>query len=162
MVGVNPDKSRFIYLEGAFSENTFREFKQFLSTVDDDITEIKINSNGGTVNSAMQLGAYIHDQGWSTGIDDEMRCYSACSFVFFAGKEKSLSGKALLGLHRPYLPGVKDTPQMIRKIKKEYISYWNYIGAPKSLYDEMMDVERDDLFLLNKYNINDYVDVEIN
>lgn len=161
MVGYNDDGSPFLYLEGEFGVNTYKNFLQYLKESSIKFKEIKINSNGGVVATAMQIGAYVHDHRWSTGVDKEMRCLSACGFVYFAGVKKSLQGKAVVGLHRPYLPGVPDTLRSIRQTKRAYISYWNYIRAPKSVYDEMMDVDRDNLFILDRHNINDYIDVTI-
>jgi len=161
MVGYNSDGTPFLYLEGEFGANTYKEFLHYLQNASIDFKEIKINSNGGVLASAMQIGAYVYEHKWKTGVDKEMRCLSACSFVYFAGREKSLQGEAVVGLHRPYLPNVADTPNSIRKTKRGYIGYWNYIHAPKSLYDEMMNVDRDALFILNRENINDYVDVKL-
>jgi len=161
MVGYNSDGTVFLYLEGEFGVDTYKEFLHYLQSSSIDFKEIKINSNGGVLASAMQIGAYVYDHKWKTGVDREMRCFSACSFVYFAGRDKSLQGEAVVGLHRPYLPNVADTPSLIRKTKREYIGYWNYIHAPKSLYDEMMDVDRDALFILNRKNINDYIDVTL-
>jgi ATP-dependent protease ClpP protease subunit len=161
MVGINNDGSEFIYLEGEFGVDTYKNFLKFIKQTDLNTLEIKINSNGGLVSTAMQIGEYIKENKWNTGVDKEMKCMSACAFVYFAGKKKSLQGEAVIGLHRPYYPNIPDTEKNIRKIKKDYISYWNYIHASKSLYDEMMDVDRNNLFILNKNNINDYVDVEI-
>jgi len=161
MVGYNSDGSVFLYLEGAFNINTYKNFLNYIHQSAIDFKEIKINSNGGVVATAMQIGAYVHEHHWKTGVDKEMRCLSACSFVYFAGDEKSLQGEAVVGLHRPYIPNVPDTPSSIRNVKRAYIGYWNYIHAPKSVYDEMMDVDRDNLFILNRDNINDYIDVTI-
>ena len=161
MVGYNSDGSAFLYLEGEFNVNTYKNFLHYLNESDMDFKEIKINSNGGVMATAMQIGAYVYKHKWNTGVDKEMRCLSACSFVYFAGKSKSLQGGAIVGLHRPYMPNVADTPQSIRKTKRAYLGYWNYIHASKSVYDEMMDVDRDNLFILNRKNINDYVDVTI-
>lgn len=162
MMGINPDGSEFVYMEGEFGTHTYTNFKKFIKTNSSQVKEIKISSNGGLVSTAMQIGAYVHDNKWSTGADKEMHCYSACGFVYFAGKNKSLQGRATVGLHRPYFPAVPDTPSSIQNTKNSYINYWNYIHAPKSVYDEMMDVSRDDLFILNKNNINDYINVQIN
>lgn len=161
MIGINKDGSEFVYLEGEFGENTYINFIEFIKKLNTSAIEIKINSNGGLLSTAMQIGAYVKEHRWDTGLDKEMLCYSACSFVYFSGNEKSLQGKAKVGLHRPYLPEVKDTLQSIRKVKRDYISYWNYIRAPKSIYDEMMAVDRDNLFILDRSNINDYIDVKI-
>jgi len=161
MVGYNSDGSPFLYLEGEFGVDTYKEFLHYLQKSSINFKEIKINSNGGVVATAMQIGAYIYEHKWQTGVDKEMRCLSACSFVYFAGREKSLQGEAIVGLHRPYILNVPDTLRSIRSAKREYISYWNYIRAPKSVYDEMMDVARDALFILNSKNINDYIDVKL-
>ena len=162
MLGINQDGSEFIYLEGEFGVNTYENFLTFMKKTDTTAKEIKINSDGGLVSTAMQLGSYIYENKWNTGVDKEMHCFSACGFVYFAGKTKSLQGKALVGLHRPFLPEVEDTEKSIRKIKSDYISYWNYIHASKSVYDEMMEIDRDNLFILDRKIINDYVDVQIN
>lgn len=161
MMGINKDNSYFVYLEGAFGKETYRNFLKFLKNVPDSVKEIKINSNGGVLATAMEIGAFVHKNRWDTGVDKEMKCMSACGFVYFAGKNKSLQGKAVVGLHRPYYPDIPDTQKMVRKIKKDYISYWNYIRAPKSIYDEMMEVDRDDLFILDRNNINEYIDIKI-
>ena len=162
MLGINQDGSEFIYLEGEFGANTYKNFLTFMKKTDTTAKEIKINSNGGLVSTAMQLGSYVYENKWSTGVDKEMHCFSACGFVYFAGRSKSLQGKALIGLHRPYVADVKDTNKSIRKTKRNYLSYWNYIHASKSVYDEMMEINRDNLFILDRHNINDYVDVQIN
>ena len=160
MVGYNKDNSRFIYMEGEFGVDTYRNFLKYIKNFK-DIKEIKINSNGGLVATAMKIGSYIKEHKYNTGVDDEMHCYSACGFVYFAGAKKSLQGGAKIGLHRPYIPNQKDTPKSIRRVKKEYISYWRYIKAPMDLYYEMMDVDRDNLFILDRNNINEYVDAKI-
>ncbi len=162
MLGINKNGSEFIYLEGEFGVNTYKNFLTFMKQTDTTAKEIKINSYGGLVSTAMQLGSYVYENKWSTGVDKEMHCFSAGGFVYFAGRSNSLQGKALIGLHRPYLEEVEDTEKSIRKIKSDYISYWNYIHASKSIYDEMMEIGRDNLFILDRDNINDYVDVQIN
>ncbi len=161
MIGMNKDGSEFVYMEGEFGANTDKNFLKFIKDTGTKATEVKINSNGGLVASAMQIGSFVKENNWNTGVDKEMKCMSACSFVYFAGKEKSLQGKAVVGLHRPYNPSIPDTEKNIREIKREYISYWNYIHASKSVYDEMMEVGRDDLFILDRNNITDYIDVNV-
>jgi hypothetical protein len=161
MIGYNQDGSEFVYLEGGFGLDTYKNFLKFIKKSHTTAKEIKINSNGGLVKTAMQIGAYVHDHRWDTGVDEEMRCLSACGFVYLAGIHKTLEGRAIVGLHRPYNPNQKDTSQSISRTKKEYLSYWDYIRASKSLYDEMMEVPRDELLVLDRSNIDEYIDVDI-
>jgi hypothetical protein len=161
MIGYNKDGSEFVYMEGEFGLNTYKNFLKFLKQSSTTAKEIKINSNGGVLSVAMQIGSYIYEHNWDTGVDKEMHCYSACSFVYFAGKEKSLQGMAKIGLHRPYYPDIADTQQSILKTRREYVSYWNYIKAPIDLYYDMMDVPRDELLILDRNNIEDYIDIKL-
>lgn len=161
MVGINKDLSKFIYMEGEFDSDTYKNFLKFKNTIDKTIKELKIDSDGGLISSAMKIGTYIKKHHWNTGVDDEMHCYSACGFVYFAGKKKSLQGRGTIGLHRPYRLHVKDTAKSIQKTKREFVAYWRSIHAPMDVYYEMMDVDRDNLFILDKNNIEDYVDVKI-
>jgi len=161
MVGINKNKRKFIYMEGEFEIDTYDNFLKFIGGENKRIKEIKINSNGGVVASALKIGSYIKKHKWNTGVDDEMHCYSACGFVYFAGKQKSIQGRGKIGLHRPYMPGVEDTAQSINKTTREYRNYWGYIKAPMDLYYEMMDIDRDDLLILDKSNLGDYIKVKV-
>ena len=72
MIGINKDKSEFIYLEGKFENYTYQNFKKFMKQSSTSAKEIKINSNGGVVKTAMQIGAYVYDNKWDTGVDKEI------------------------------------------------------------------------------------------
>jgi len=77
MVGYNKDGSTFLYLEGEFGADTYKNFLKYIHNSAINFKEIKINSNGGTIATAMQIGAYVYRHKWKTGVDKEMRCLSA-------------------------------------------------------------------------------------
>lgn len=59
---------------------------------------LALNSPGGGVSSALLLAYEVHQRGIATYISSESGCYSACSFIFFAGVERAAEGE--LGVHQ--------------------------------------------------------------
>jgi hypothetical protein len=68
---------------------------------------VLLHSPGGDVDAALALAAEIRQRGLSTAIPNDFACYSACTFLFFAGKEHVVRGK--LGVHRVSMEGLDDT-----------------------------------------------------
>lgn len=57
-----------------------------------------LTSDGGLVNVALMVAREVRERGISTLIPADSACYSACSFVFFAGIARIADGE--LGLHQ--------------------------------------------------------------
>ncbi len=57
-----------------------------------ETTLVVLGSPGGLVSSALIVADDIHRLGLSTAIPKGFGCYSACSFVFLAGKERLVEG----------------------------------------------------------------------
>jgi len=57
-----------------------------------------LNSVGGAVQSALLIAEEVHARSMSTLILEESECLSACSLIFFAGKQRATFGK--LGVHQ--------------------------------------------------------------
>src|SRR5207247_8750334 len=65
---------------------------------------LRLNSRGGRIGEAYKLRDIIGPRGMTTYTSSG--CYSACTDVFLAGKERVVHQDARLGFHRPGLPGV--------------------------------------------------------
>ncbi len=68
------------------------------------ITVIHLRSQGGRLGEAEKLASHILQRRLNTYV--KVSCASACVNVFAAGKERWLSREAVLGLHKPYFPGL--------------------------------------------------------
>ena len=64
------------------------------------ISNLVLNSAGGYIGAAMEMGRVIVDFDLSTRV--EKSCLSACVILLAAGKNRHVSQGALVGLHRPY------------------------------------------------------------
>lgn len=79
-----------------------------LDTVQCKTKTVYLNSSGGLVVPALQAGALLRKQGYSTAVaEGSGKCQSACGFIYIAGVERISRGRNLLnwsgnelGLHQ--------------------------------------------------------------
>lgn len=64
------------------------------------ITELVLNSEGGQLNAALEMGRIIADFKLITSVGQT--CLSACVILLAAGRERRLKTGASVGLQRPY------------------------------------------------------------
>lgn len=57
-----------------------------------------LNSNGGDVETALAMAGEVRRRGLNTYVPANMGCYSACAYVFFAGRQHWAAGP--LGVHQ--------------------------------------------------------------
>ncbi|MHB1110927.1 MAG: peptidoglycan-binding protein, partial [Devosia sp.] len=57
-----------------------------------------LNSPGGYVDNALVVAHEVRRRGMTTLVDEGMGCYSACSYIFFAGRPRQAIGE--LGVHQ--------------------------------------------------------------
>lgn len=62
------------------------------------IREIRLHSGGGNVFSGLSIASRVHEMGLKTMIPSDAICFSACSFIFFAGSQRRAYGQ--LGVHQ--------------------------------------------------------------
>jgi peptidoglycan hydrolase-like protein with peptidoglycan-binding domain len=57
-----------------------------------------LNSPGGYVDNALQVAHEVRRRGMDTLVAEGMGCYSACAYIFFAGRNRYVEGE--LGVHQ--------------------------------------------------------------
>jgi hypothetical protein len=98
---------------------------------------VDLNSPGGNVGTAIQLGRVVRQVGALTMVGDGEGCYSACSLIYLAGVARSLGRGAKLGLHRPYaieVGSTEDYQQMLGLIR----DYLTSLNVSPRVYDIMV------------------------
>jgi ATP-dependent protease ClpP protease subunit len=74
---------------------------------------VQLNSLGGDVAAAMEIGRIIRSVDSWTTIPVEARCYSSCALIFIAGVVRWNFGQ--LRLHRPYFAAAPPSREQIEK-----------------------------------------------
>jgi hypothetical protein len=96
-------------------------------------------SNGGDIDSAMDLGRLLRKSGIFTYVAKNDQCFSACVFAFMGGERRGVAGR--LGIHRPYFLYTQDSPDRqarFRNLQRVVKGYVEEMDFPDSLYEAIM------------------------
>jgi hypothetical protein len=63
-----------------------------------------LDSPGGNVQTAIQIGLVIYNHGFSTAVADSVLCASGCGLIWLGGKEKFMGKYARIGFHAAATP----------------------------------------------------------
>ncbi len=83
-----------LHLSGSLSWGSHHEFKAFVDAQPKGaIRLLTLDSRGGSVESAMEIGRRVRKEGWATLVDARRGvCLSACTAVFAAGVRRHYVG----------------------------------------------------------------------
>jgi len=97
------DQMDAVSLNGALAEGDLQKLRD---TVDrrhwKEHLLVMFHSDGGDIREAIKIGQYIRDNEFTTAINDESICYSACFFSFIGGKLRLIKPTGKLGVHSFY------------------------------------------------------------
>lgn len=91
------DSGRTVVIEGDINWHHYTALKAALAEPN-SINWVRLHSEGGLVFAARAIASIVMEHSLSTYSD--LACYSACTLVFVAGKERLLSSQARLGFHQ--------------------------------------------------------------
>ena len=106
-------------------------------------------SNGGDIDSSMEVGRLLRKWGIFTFIAKNDQCFSACVFAFMGGERRSVAGR--LGIHRPYFSYTQDSPDRqsrFRNLQRVVKAYVEEMDFPASLYEAVMLVPPESMQIL--------------
>jgi hypothetical protein len=86
-----------IFLNGPITANTPLDFRRAMQ-LRPDATVLMLASDGGQVQSALLVAQDLHERGLDTYVASGKSCNSACSFIFLAGRMRTIDGT--LGVHQ--------------------------------------------------------------
>ena len=113
---IDMDFTVALKIVGDISDGTFDELtsKHAESVANGESAIVLLDSNGGLVAEALKIAGFVSGQGLTTLVEANAHCYSACAFVFMAGRHPPTEGpgwvsryldiRGKLGFHAPYLP----------------------------------------------------------
>ena len=142
----NPD---LIELTGKIDEHTLGDFHRALAQRP-NTKVILLGSPGGYVDEALRLAAEIRSRGLSTAIPKGFGCYSACTYLFFAGKEHVVRGE--LGVHAVAQQGVAPGKAYDGDVRAALMSY----GCPKGVIQAMVSTPSTELHVFSPREIAKY------
>jgi hypothetical protein len=106
---------------------------------------VHLNSTGGDIDAAMEIGRIIRRNNGSASVDDGAKCYSSCALIYIAAVSRGVSFTGVVGLHRPYFGASpqsrqtleRETPLMYQSVK----DYVHEMGVQDGFYQVMINTE---------------------
>jgi len=138
-----------IVLNGEIGIDTPLEFRRALSARP-DAKIVLLNSPGGGVSSALIVAGDLHDKGLSTYIPKGFGCYSACSFLFFAGKERLAEGE--LGVHQ--MSGIDDVSGVQTKVS-DILEALEKFDTPTEVITRMFRTPSENIYVFKPAEVDD-------
>ena len=146
-----------IRITGTISESDVRAFADqagLLPPQSDSWRSVVLNSSGGDVLAAMEIGEMVRKEGMTTqtAISPQVGCLSACVLIFAAGVQK-IAGK--VGIHRPHFDArlFAGLDRLQAQAKYDELAqrvrvYLAKMGMPDQLFVEMMQVPSNKIRML--------------
>ncbi|SFI64488.1 hypothetical protein SAMN04515648_0944 [Phyllobacterium sp. CL33Tsu] len=94
---VDDSRPDVIALNGEIGVGAALDFRRVLQAAP-NTKLLVLNSPGGTVEMALLIADDVHQRNIATYIAKGSGCYSACAYIFLAGKERQVDGE--LGVHQ--------------------------------------------------------------
>lgn len=137
------DVPNVIILNGEIDFRTPLAFRRAISANPDTHT-IVLNSGGGSVQAALLVAEDVYERGMATIILADFQCLSACSFVFFAGRERLAEGK--LGVHQ--ISGSDDIEAAQLNLS-DILETLSKYGVPQEVITKMLRTPASDMYVFN-------------
>lgn len=95
------DDAAFIVIEGEIKAGDDNTFRKIAAEFSDAI--VLLNSEGGMIGPAMDIGRTIKIRGYKTAIYKTGTCASACALIWVAGSKRVIFEGGQVGFHASYL-----------------------------------------------------------
>lgn len=143
------DQSDVIALDGAIGRDTLRDFKRAVAERP-WARVVLLDSPGGRVDEALTLAQEIEKRGMSTAIPRGMGCYSACAYVFFAGRDHVVGGR--LGVHQISASGEGDLAGTVAYFTKVHAEM-KRLEVPDGVIKAMLKTPPNDVYVFSDAEI---------
>jgi hypothetical protein len=124
---------------------------------------IDVDSQGGEVFAAMQIGRILREERASIAIRNGASCISSCVLLLMGAVERNVSEAARIGIHRPSLGasgrgGPKEVGEdaIVDTMAEQLALYAQQMNVPRKIVDEMMSIPADRLRLLRPSDLAAY------
>ena len=108
------------------------------------ISQLSLNSRGGSVVAGADLATTVRRSGISTSVDDASVCASSCFMVFAAGMDRAASAQARIGVHSVTSSTTGET-RLAKSVTIDVARLLADFGVPPSILGRMVTAKPDDI-----------------
>jgi hypothetical protein len=142
-----------VLLNGTIATGDAKRFEEWLASRAKPPSRIALNSPGGDVADALEIGRLIRGKGLETRLDRNAICLSACPYVLAGGLERVVSMGAFVGVHQHYFGENTYLPAFllvsdIQVGQGEVMVFLQEMGIDPMMMAKALVTPPDDIYLL--------------
>jgi hypothetical protein len=138
------DAPGVVALIGDIGPTTPLDFRRAIRSLDRPETLV-LASDGGSVASALMVAYEVHELGLSTYVMPDTQCYSACSFIFLAGKKRLAEGQ--LGVHQVW--GERTDASAAQTVVSDILEAFGEFGVRQEVTSAMLRTRPEDMYVFD-------------
>ncbi|MHA6325399.1 COG3904 family protein [Roseivivax sp. CAU 1753] len=140
-------------LEGGIEPGDAERIRNRLAEVLPTPRTLVLQSPGGSVRDALDLGRHLRAEGIATEMLAGEYCYSACPYLFAGGAERTLEDGASLGVHQHYFGQSTLLPAFvavedIQRGQGEVMTYLDDMGIDPLVMQHALSTPPDEIYVL--------------
>jgi hypothetical protein len=152
---------------GTIDVGSADRFKAEVENFREYIKVVALDSPGGSVNDALEMGRLIREAKFTTSVADGALCASSCPLVFAGGAERLATAKSAIGVHQIYanveaesLPaGLRAAGEAMSGAQKTTAAITRYLtesGVDPALWLHALETPPDRLYYLSAAELTQY------
>lgn len=119
-----------ISIQGAIESGDADRFRQITAKITNGL--VLLNSDGGVLTEALEIGQLIQSRGWMTGVTNGYPCNSSCALIWLAGKPRVMTRSSRVGFHAAYTRAGSANAQESGVANALVGRYLTQLNLPKS------------------------------
>jgi hypothetical protein len=118
------------------------------------IKTVVLNSPGGSVGDALEIGRLIRARGFATEVEKDKICVSSCPLIFAGGVKRAAGANAIIGVHQVFAPDPAeaarhDTMSEAQRVSARCQRYLAEMGIDLKMWVHAMETPKDRLFVFS-------------
>lgn len=149
-----------LQVTGAIETGDAERFSKALER-ETGLEAVRLNSPGGSVRDALEIGRALRDAGLQTVMDASDVCFSACPYMLAAGTERRVHEAAQVGVHQHYFGQSTVLPAFlavedIQRGQAEVMGYLDAMGVDTRVMQHAMITPPDEIYVLLREELIDF------
>ena len=148
-------------LTGSIAEGDAGRLRDYLGTGAREVARVRLNSPGGSVRDALEIGRMIRARGLDAALEAGDICLSACPYLLAAGVARSVDEQAQVGVHQHYFGANTALPAFlavadIQRGQGEVMAYLDEMGIDPLVMQHALTTPPDEIYVLLPEELSRY------
>jgi hypothetical protein len=146
------NKNGRLIATGMIAPGSAETFASEVNARGEYIKTVVLNSPGGSVADALEMGRLIRARGFATEVEPNRICVSSCPLIFVGGVKRVAGAHAIIGVHQVFAPDPAeaarhDTMSEAQRVSARCQRYLADMGVDLKMWVHAMETPKDRLFI---------------